>query len=207
MNRKPKSVPCQRDGAGGLATYREVVAAYIRDHRRSVASLRTFYRERPTLELAIEYAAQCKLPSGKRHPHQYRASRSVLDTVERRLLATKTKLRQCGSFAELHAMVQDRIGSIRGIGALTVYDVAYRLGAHLRLEPESVYLHAGTAKGANALGLGRTAKPLAITELPSEFLRLTAHDVEECLCLYKDELSAIGSSASSMRAVAAQPAH
>jgi hypothetical protein len=35
-----------------------------------------------------------------------------------------------------------------------VYDIAHRIGAYLRREPEAVYLHAGTREGARALNLG-----------------------------------------------------
>ncbi len=53
-------------------------------------------------------------------------------------------LRKCGAFAELHGLVEREIGSMRGIGALTVYDVAHRIGAFLGKPPGLVYLHAGT---------------------------------------------------------------
>jgi hypothetical protein len=183
--------PCRRDDADELATYADVVAAYIRDHRPGATHLLRFFRDLPTLEQAIEYAARCKLPSGLRHPHQYRIPKKVLAEAERRLLACAAELRKCRTFAELHELVRDRIGGIKGIGALTVYDGAHHLGAHLGLEPEAVYLHAGTAWGASALGLDHTAESLHLAELPAAFRRLRPHEVEDCLCLYQDELEAI----------------
>ena len=50
-------------------------------------------------------------------------------------------------------LVERELMGIRGIGVLTVYDVATRIAAHLDLEPARVYVHAGTAEGARALGL------------------------------------------------------
>jgi hypothetical protein len=48
-------------------------------------------------------------------------------------------------------------------------------------------LHRGTRIGAAALGFrGRTVDPVM---LPAAFSRLTAAEMEDCLCIYKDELS------------------
>lgn len=199
MSRVLKAVPCKparrppcwRDYDDELATYADVVTAYIRDNRPGASRLLRFFRDCPTLERAIEYAARCKLPSGKRHPHQYRIPKKLLAEAERRLQANAVELRECQSFAELHELVQDRIGGVRGIGALTVYDVANHLGAHLGLEPEAVYLHAGAAGGARALGLDHTAETLNPAQLPGAFRRLRPHEVEDCLCLYQNELEAV----------------
>jgi hypothetical protein len=60
------------------------------------------------------------------------------------------------------------------------------------LEPKAVYLHAGTAGGAKALGLDHTAETLVLSELPPAFRHLRPHEVEDCLCLYQDELEKIG---------------
>lgn len=182
--------PCRQDDAEP-ATYSEVVVAYIRDHRAGAARLLRFFRECATIERAIEFAARCKLPSGKRHPHQYRIPKPALPEAERRLRGCTTELRECQSFAQLHALVREQIGGVPGIGALTVYDIAHHLGAYLELEPEAVYLHAGTAGGARALGCDHTAETLDPAELPPEFGQLRPHEVEDCLCLYKRCLEAI----------------
>jgi hypothetical protein len=97
----------------------------------------------------------------------------------------------CSSFHELLQMVDDAIRSIRGIGELAVYDTAHRIGAYLRLEPPKVYLHAGTRIGARALGLGKGTNKLEIDELPAAFHRLTAGEIEDCLCIYKDDLKRV----------------
>jgi hypothetical protein len=143
-----------------------------------------------SLREAIEYAALAKLPDGKRHPHQYRLKRAVLAKAERRLQACAARLRRCGSFAKLYELVKEEIGGIRGIGPLTVYDVANGIGAQLGLGPELVYLHAGTAVGAKALGLDHRRESIHPSELPAEFQRLRPGEMEDCLCLYKDELLA-----------------
>ena len=73
------------------------------------------------------------------------------------------------------------------IGRLTVYDVTTRIAAHLGLTPECVYMHAGTAVGAKALGLEAT-KTIGPMELPEAFRRLRPYEIEDCLCLYKRQL-------------------
>ena len=93
------------------------------------------------------------------------------------------------SFGELHDAVDAAIGKFKGIGELTVYDIAVRIGAFLRLEPEVVYLHAGTRAGASTLGLGRGATVLRIDELPAPFRRLRPREIEDCLCIYKSQLN------------------
>jgi hypothetical protein len=84
--------------------------------------------------------------------------------------------------------VDAAVRSVRGIGELYAYDTALRLGAHLRLLPRHVYLHAGTRRGARALGLDHRAKSLATTSLPAALRRLRPHEIEDVLCIYEDWL-------------------
>lgn len=78
---------------------------------------------------------------------------------------------------------------IKGIGDLTVYDTAVRIGYSFGLHPEKVYIHRGAKTGAKNL-LGRKAvhgrKFLYMHELPIEFQSLTPMEVENCLCIYKN---------------------
>jgi hypothetical protein len=165
---------------------REIVDDYIRDYRnRAARELRVYSRQR-TLADAVDIAARCVLPSGKRHSHQRRIPGSSLEAARARLLAAD--LRSCRSFEELHARVNSLIRDIYMVGALVVYDVSHRIGAHLGLEPERVYLHAGTLEGALALGLGRGREALDLDELPGEFGRLKPAEAEDCLCIYKERL-------------------
>jgi hypothetical protein len=100
-------------------------------------------------------------------------------------------LRSCRSFDELHSRVNSLIRDIHMIGALVVYDVSHRIGAHLGVEPERVYLHSGTREGALALGLGRSLAAIDLADLPEEFRRLTPAEAEDCLCIFKKQLRAL----------------
>ena len=167
-------------------TLNEIVSHYIghyRDHAR--AEMRFFEIQRSP-SAAIQKAALCLLPSGKRHPHQRRIPRAVLELAEARLQAAAKRIAAASDFAALHGIVECKIGSIRGIGALTVYDIAHRLGAHFGKAPALVYLHAGTRTGAAAFGL--KSDSIDPRELPAPFSRLAPAEIEDCLCIYKDEL-------------------
>jgi len=107
-----------------------------------------FFEIQRSPSAAICKAAVCELPSGKRHPHQRRIPGPLLEQVETRLQGIGRKLARASSFAELHRAVENEIGDIKGIGALTVYDIAHRIGAQFEKAPERVYLHAGTRIGA-----------------------------------------------------------
>jgi hypothetical protein len=170
-----------------MGSYSDVVAAYIRDWRPGAQGERQFFKDCRSLRRAVEFAALCKLPGGKRHPHQYRIPHTALAEAEGSLQACAAAIRDCETFDQLHGLVRREIGGIAGIGVLTVYDVATRIGAHLGLAPERVYLHAGAAAGAKALGLGG-ANTLGREGLPEAFHRLRAYEIEDCLCIYKKQL-------------------
>jgi hypothetical protein len=120
----------------------EIVSAYIRDYRRAArAEMLRFARL--GLRDAIRNAALCRLPNGKRHPHQRRLSKAVLEESERRLQRRARELQHTSDFAALHRIVESAIGSISGVGPLAVYDVALRVAASLGKAPELVYLQEG----------------------------------------------------------------
>jgi len=110
------------------------------------------------------------------------------ELAEARLQAAAKRIAAASDFAALHGIVEREIGSIRGIGTLTVYDIAHRLGAHFGKAPALVYLHAGTRKGAEVFGLsGDSIDP---RKLPSPFSRLSPAEIEDwqgrLLDLFKD---------------------
>ena len=141
-----------------------------------------FFRTDRSRDSVIRKAALCVLQDGRRHPHQRRIPKNVLEEAELRLQTAADGISEAPDFAALYDLVNRVIGPISGIGALTVYDIAHRLGAFLNKEPALVYLHAGTKAGAALLGFrGESVRP---DELPPSFSRLTAAEIEDCLCRY-----------------------
>ncbi len=170
-------------------TFDEIVDDYISNHQANGAREYKFYQIQPSLEKIIEIATLSKLPSGKRHWHQRRIPLKVLEKARNCLM--KIDFTGCKNFGELIACTSDYLEKIKGIGALTTYDISHRIGIYLGLEPELVYLHAGTRRGALAIGLGRGRETLNVEELPKAFHILTPTEIEDCLCLYEDELKEI----------------
>ena len=164
-------------------SHAEVVRAYIRDYRVPDQRARCDYAVQHNLTDTVREAALSKLPDGRRHPHQRRIPGRVLQQAATALANADFSV---ATFDELHEVVRRTIGPLRGIGELAVYDVAYRIGAHLGLAPDRVYLHAGTREGARALGLGGTV--LLKNELPKAFHRLSPGEIEDCLGIYTDDL-------------------
>lgn len=184
-------------------TLDEIVSDYIREHRDGARrEMRFFAIQRDTHEV-IRKAALCELPGGKRHSHQRRIPKAVLKEAERGLQTISRKLAAATDFAALHDLIEAKIGGIRGIGALTVYDIAHRIGAHFGKVPERVYLHAGTKVGAKSLGVsGRTVDPKL---LPKSLSRLEPSEIEDCLCIYKDAMQGRDHRRGDSACVAGQP--
>jgi hypothetical protein len=137
---------------------------------------------------AVEHAALCRTLDGKRHPHQYRIPAASLAEANRRL--QRSTLASCRSFDELHDFVDGALRGIHMVGPLTVYDIAHRIGVHLGLAPDKVYLHAGTRVGARHLGF-RGRDTIDLDELPDAFSKLSAAETEDCLCIFKDDLARV----------------
>lgn len=133
--------------------------------------------------------------NGKRHPHQRRLSKYVLEEAERRLKGRCEKIGASASFDDLHHVVLETFGKVqgdwknlKGAGPLYTYDVSHRIGRSLGLQPEYVYLHAGALKGARHLGV--KGKKVPLTAFPSSLHCFTPAQVEDFLCRCKDQLSA-----------------
>ena len=163
-----------------------IVEGYIGNYRDRAAKELRYFASRRSLTDAIDVAALAKLPGGRRHPHQRRIPRASLAEARKCLLATD--LSSCRNFDDLHEVIRMAVDQIHRIGPLTIYDMALRIGAHLGMEPTSVYLHAGTRVGARALGLGGRQQVLTVAALPRELKRLRPREIEDCLCIYKTGL-------------------
>lgn len=157
----------------------------------------------PTLSVAIDRAVRARDAMGKHHNHQ-----SKVDLGARLLLGARLRAhrRQVRGFTLLQGdnrfdRLHDLIDEIKpyGIGPVTVYDVAVRVGAFLNIEPISVYMHAGVRQGMLALekALDRTECPddltgchkrkrVPIDMFPRPLNQMRADDVEDILCTYRE---------------------
>ena len=182
--RKPPS-PCPKPTGKG-----ETLADLIQEFMDEVAdrqrSHRDQYRNFASLTEAVKHAMGVV---GKVPDHQRRVGREVLQEACKRLLLYTDEIQACKSFAKLLDLVEQYTANIQRFGRLAVYDTANRLGIYLHLDPEVVYLHAGTQKGAKALDLDTGRGYLAMDELPEPFRRLEPWECEDFLCIYEARLA------------------
>lgn len=93
-------------------------------------------------------------------------------------------LKKCKNFFDLYKKVKKI--NVRGIGELSKYDTATCIGCKNGIYPLVVYLHAGTAEGAKALGVvGTTATKEQFVEICDAFERLEPIQIEDFLCIFK----------------------
>lgn len=181
---------CGTRGGTRVGTLRGIVGHYIATFRDRARQELDFFASQPTLEDAVRKAAHAEDERGKRLGHQCRIPGRVLKESAYYLTAALAEIKAARTFEALHEVVQREILGIHGIGALTVYDTTLRIAAWLRLEPARVFLHAGTRVGARRLGLEATCESVAIRELPAPLRSLRPSEIEDVLCIYKDEFGA-----------------
>jgi hypothetical protein len=168
----------------------EIVVDYLARVRERADAERSYFAGLPTLAVAVRAAALAEDGRGKRFPHQRRIPGRVLLECAAVLEEALPRLRRAPSFEDLHDLVREEIGEIRGVGRLMVYDTAVRIAAHRGMEPTRVFLHAGARLGARRLGLDASAESLAVADLPVALRRLRPHEIEDVLCIYKDDFGA-----------------
>jgi hypothetical protein len=101
-------------------TLDEIVNDYIRTQRPYTGKEMMDFANEPGPSAAIRRAALCETKSGKRHDHQRRIPKWLLEQVETKLQAIRRKLSSAADFDALHRLVEEEIGDMKGIGALTV---------------------------------------------------------------------------------------
>jgi hypothetical protein len=145
-------------------------------------------KDRDVFSAVVQTAVERDPINGRQPDHLWRSKRNKLKrlTIELTVKVIIEELLAATDFDTLHSVVE-RVGlPLDGIGPLTVYDTAYRLGNYRRLQPELIYLHAGTAEGAKNLGgfIGKTLDPRLLRPVISD--NLTPAQIEDWLCINKD---------------------
>jgi hypothetical protein len=179
---------CFSQASLGGKPLRELVQEYI-DYCRPVACRELDFFARQPFARAIEDAALCLDSSGGRSSHQWRRSQATLQEARDVLLRQSRQLMCCGSFSELHALIDRLVAHVPDLGPLYSYDAALHIGANLGLAPHAVYLHCGTREGARALGLPFRRPTLQKSSLPAALRKLAMHEVEDFLCIFKSRLN------------------
>jgi hypothetical protein len=147
-----------------------------------------FCAQAKTIEEAIQRACRAKRPNGKLHNHQSRVPEKIRMFYAKKI-TNKFDTVTINDFDELHDWLEGIAPD--GIGPVTIYDVATRIGGFLKMEPQSLYLHAGVRIGWNLLHGRRylNVKRVRREDWPKALRCLPADEVEDCLCALKDYLS------------------
>jgi hypothetical protein len=130
----------------------------------------------------VRRAALARTFDGQKHRHQWRIPPAVLGRFSDRLVACLREITRARSFSELLAVLES--ARPKGVADLTVYDTAVRIGAGQGLEPEEIYLHAGTRKGAARLGWNVSRASIPRNEIPADLTGLSPAEIEDLLCIY-----------------------
>jgi hypothetical protein len=165
------------------------IAEHFRSHGLPKrAAEQSWYGEPGSLAVIVARAITSEDAQGKVNRHQRRNGREALAVAKEALLGSLPALCRCTSFETLHAHVAQVIGHIDRIGALAIYDCAQRICVARKLvEPEAIYLHAGTADGAATRDVfGRVVSKV---QFPEEFQQFSSFELEDLLCNYKRYLA------------------
>jgi hypothetical protein len=168
-------------------TLKQIVDDYINKHRKKAEKEMRWFKIQKTLTDAISLAAMAITPSWKRFGHQRGIPKRVLKQTKHILLSNIEIIQNVTDFDDLHHRIYKLLGNLRGIGNLYIYDTSLRIGAKLGFEPIKVYLHAGTLEGAKRLGLNTKKGYLSLKSLPSDLGKFKPREIEDCLCIYKNE--------------------
>lgn len=166
----------------------EEIILHYKKHRDESPELWILHcAQQNSLEEAIYEAAIARNAEGKKNKHQWRLKNIDLEKFAVQLVDKVDELKKCATFDAILEVVEKH--KTNGIGTLTIYDTAERIGAYLKLFPNKIYLHAGTKAGAEKL-LGKKLQQKFIRkeELPEVFQQNNLHcgAIEDILCMYKN---------------------
>jgi hypothetical protein len=164
-----------------------ILRHYDVHHRQRVSQERRWFSSSASLEEAITRAALATDHRGKRSSHQRRIPKLALQESREALLANKEAIRNAADFDELLNVVASALRDVCRTGELYGYDTTLRISYYLDHLPTKVYLHAGTRTGARRLGLPRNNHCVEQDDLPAELRDRPAHEVEDILCIYKEQ--------------------
>lgn len=170
----------------------------------------SFYKDLPNLTELIVHASDgiFKLTNNGieyfiRHNHQevfldkegnqrgvsFEVSKQVRDNLLKRM----NDILKVKNFDEIFQIVSEC--KVKGFGELSIYDTSMRIASHFNIEPDKVYLHAGTRKGMEILEekgyfeQGSSKKKyIEIKDMPKPMQKFKAAETEHMLCSMKDSM-------------------
>lgn len=178
----------------GARTFATLIRDYQARYGDDRARARLWWSSAPSPEEALarafyDWEVPGEQPLRRLNSHQFRLGYAQ---VRRALQAARRHLPILLDITDFDALMSAftkiwRIEEVFRDAALLTYDVAERFGRYRGLYPEQVYLHAGAAEGAKALGIrgGRVPRHQFGPALGA----LEAAEIENFLCICKSNLS------------------
>ncbi|ROH88798.1 hypothetical protein ED208_13375 [Stagnimonas aquatica] len=147
------------------------------------------------LKSAVTMAALGLRADGRRHEHLRRIPQAALEECCNRLVSRLEAIDRIASFDQLLDFIETVVGRphededrVHGVNEMYYYDAACAIANQLGLDIDAVYLHRGTREGAINLGLDGRLRSLKVSTLPEPLQQLAPGEVEDFLCVYKDEM-------------------
>lgn len=175
----------------GFIDFNSLVDKYINTYRKCNEPRTKDFNKIKNLDEVIHNTALALDFNGNRLEHHRRRQKDVLELSEKILLNNKGKIASCKDFHTLRYLIQHLLSDVKWLGELYWYDTAFEIGLYLNLFPEYIYLHCGTRDGARNLGLNYRKEYLTKDELPKELSALEPYELENFLCIYKDDFRKI----------------
>ena len=160
---------------------------YCRKYRPNLAAYLDVFRKMKLGEAIGAAGKKCPC-CGMCHPHQRHLANYVIDNFIAKLKELSTRIAKAKDFEELHKIIEG--ARIPGIGSVTLYDAALRIGARISILPEKiVYLH-----GHATIPDGRRSGKVEISSFVPLFAEygLKAYEIEEFLCCFHSPLEKHG---------------
>lgn len=171
-----------------FSTFEELVGFYESYLQLPLLKELALCRAAVKLPLDNRRKAEILLMGGHQWHLNIRKRAEAKDHIIGQLAESKLWERKYSDFEAIYKDVVDTVGGMRYVRALTLYDVAKRIGFYCGVEPERyVYLHSGALVGAQKL-LG--IEQLNDNKLPVDAFRkyfptLSALHIENILCIFK----------------------
>jgi hypothetical protein len=170
-------------------TFNEIVQDYRWRYVGKTEEELAWFRGQPTVADAIRKAAFALKPNGARYSHQRWLKDETARMAAEIMLAHEAEIAAAPDFESLHELLGRLLAQVPGAGEMYLYDTAFRLSGKFGRPPTRVFLHRGTRDGARAIGFDSGRAHIEMTELPEPLQVLKAYEVEDVLCLYKNDLA------------------
>jgi hypothetical protein len=155
------------------------------EHQLSLEKIKKYYQDLKKLEDVIKLAPKGVTSGLMKHPHQKRIPNSILNRFTLKLLRKKKEIQLVSNFKSLYLLIDHN--KISGIGDLTVYDTALRIGFYLKVYPTKLFVQAGSKIGYMRLvNVSHVSNPVDNGCIPECLRKVKKYHLENFLCIYKE---------------------